>query len=205
MKTHLVALLPIAIAACLYDGKGTAGLPCNVDADCSAYYCIEGICGGPDAAATEGATEAATEATTGDGGTSATEADDAPTPQMLPEPCVDGATQCLGDNAMSECVDGKLHRDWCEGVCGEGNPPLGGCQPDPRDGHEQCWCTSDGGPPSATCGTPCAGDGDCNPGEFCADLLSTGWTCIAAGCADCFADLLSCYSHPDSCSFGGCA
>src|SRR5690606_5675957 len=101
--SRMTSLLTVALAACLFDGEGTKGLPCNVDADCGAQRCVEGTCGGADAA------------TTGTGEESGEESTGEPVDeQQLPEPCEDGHMACLGSNAMEICEDGKLHQFQCE-------------------------------------------------------------------------------------------
>lgn len=190
--SRMTSLLTVALAACLFDGEGTKGLPCNVDADCGAQRCVEGTCGGADAA------------TTGTGEESGEESTGEPVDeQQLPEPCEDGHMACLGSNAMEICEDGKLHQFQCEWWCGMGNAVEGGCQADPRDGHEECWCASSGGPPSGTCENTCSSSSDCSSGESCLDT-SVGRRCLPAECGGCFVGGQSCSWYTGSCKFAQC-
>ncbi len=191
-------LLAISCSGCLYDGEGTQGLPCNVDADCGAQVCVDSVCGGG-AALTVADTEP-----TGGTGDESTGSDEGPTAQQLPEPCTPGHQACLGSNAMEVCDDdGKLYSFACEAWCGMGNPPQGSCQADPRDGVESCWCASQGGPPSGTCGNSCTYDGECAGGERCWALTS-GNKCAPAACGGCFDAGVGCTWLNDSCQFESC-
>jgi len=121
-----VALL--GLPGCLYDGEGTRGLPCNVDADCGAQQCVERICGGPDAGSGD---ESA--------GESGSETGEPPTPQSFDEPCTPGDRRCLGNNTLEFCDDNaKLSTFRCEAACGMGVATLG-CGPG-NEGLDVCFC-----------------------------------------------------------------
>lgn len=192
----LVCALP---AACLYDGEGTEGLPCNADADCGAHACVDQVCGGPAGAPLGEGSSGGGSSEGGSGGS-----DEGPTPQQLPQPCASGHQACIGSNAMEVCdEDGKLRSFECEAWCGMDNPPQGGCQADPRNGVESCWCESQGGPPSGTCGDTCSSDFDCAAGERCWSLTS-GSECAPSACGGCFDSGIGCTWLTDSCQFEGC-
>lgn len=186
------SLVAVSLAACLYDGASTLGLPCNVDDDCSSLQCVYGVCGGPNAPPG-----------TSTGETGESSSGEPINEQELPEPCTNGHTTCLGSRAMEICEDGRLHQFYCEWWCGQEDSVEGGCQVDPRDGHEQCWCASSGGPPSGTCEVPCSSHSDCASGEKCLNTAS-GWRCLPPTCSTCFEDGQWCYWYEGSCKFGYC-
>ena len=54
MKTATLGFLLAALGGCLFSGEGTQGLPCNTDTECGGTQkCIEHVCGGPSALATD--------------------------------------------------------------------------------------------------------------------------------------------------------
>ena len=197
--TITAALTSMLLSACLYDGEGTAGLPCNVDDDCGAQACIDQICGGASALTAAGDDEDES----GEDESGEDESDERPTPQELPEPCEDGHQACIGSGAMEVCDNGKLISFECEWWCGMDSAPQGGCQADPRDGVESCWCESQGGPPSGTCGDFCNSNSDCAAGETCWSLTS-GDMCAPSACGGCFDNGLGCTWLNGSCQFEGC-
>lgn len=196
-NTMMILIASALLPACLYNGEGTAGLPCNEDADCGAQACIDQICGGASALA------AGVEDESGEDESGEDESDEGPTPQELPEPCEEGHQACLGSNAMEICDGGKLISFECEWWCGMDNPPQDGCQADPRDGVESCWCASQGGAPSGTCGDYCTTNSDCSSGETCWSLTS-GNMCAPSSCGGCFDAGQGCTWLVDSCQFQAC-
>ena len=127
--TMMRAALAMALSACVYDGEGTKGLPCNVDSECSALQCVEKVCGGPQ----DGATD--------ESGGDESDAGRPPTEQIFDDPCTPGQRECIGPNSIRFCDDNaKLRTYQCEHECGEGNPVDGGCRTDPDDGLDYCFC-----------------------------------------------------------------
>lgn len=183
--------------ACLYDKEGTQGLPCNVDEDCAAQACVDGICGGGTSTDdTDGEVE------DDDGGESSGVFDDMPTPQSPPEPCSPATQTCVGSNDLAVCSDDrKLRTFQCEAFCGP-DDPVTTCAESPLDGVEYCWCASVGRP-SFTCGASCSFDTDCSPGESCFQL-TTGFQCAPTSCQGCFDAGQSCGWYEATCKFTGC-
>ncbi len=199
MRARMLILATLGLfAGCLYDGEGTEGLPCFVDDDCAALSCIEGFCGGM--VGSTGLDEDTDDADEESGGMGEL---DEPTPQSPPEPCTPETQSCAGSNALSYCTDdAKLVTTRCEGICGQGDPVAGGCQPSPLDGVDYCWCESVG-TPSDTCGDACSGDWDCDAGESCFSLTS-GSRCAPSTCQGCFDSGQSCGWYEATCKFTGC-
>lgn len=203
-STIICSLFALASAGCLYTGEGTEGLPCNTRSDCGAQSCIDGFCGGAPLD-TDTDTDAAADTEYEEPGDESSSSGQAPpTEQMLPTACTPGLQECVGSNAISICTDdGKLRSFGCEAVCGPDDTVLGGCQPNPLDGIDYCYCASSGGPPSGTCRSACSSDFDCSPGEDCLSTTS-GSVCLPSECGGCFAQELICSSYPASCLFVSC-
>lgn len=198
IRNHTMAIALLS-SGCLYDGEGTAGLPCNVDADCSAQQCVDHICGGEAAAVESGFVDS-----DGDSG-SGSDDDDAPTAQEFEDACQAGTQACVGSNAISVCSDdGQLRSFACEASCGMGNAVQGGCQTDPRDGVDYCWCESTNGPPNSTCGTPCSSDFECAGHERCFAFSDGSQTCGPSACQSCFDGGTSCQWFGHNCSGAQC-
>lgn len=194
----LIALVLGLLPGCLYDGEGTAGLPCIVDNDCAALACIDDVCGGA-----PGSSGLDTDGDTEDDESGGMDQADEPTPQNPPEPCIPETQSCVGSSALSYCTeDAKLTTTRCEGICGPEDPVVGGCQPSPLDGVDYCWCESVG-TPSDTCGDGCSGDWDCDGGESCLSL-TTGSSCAPSACQGCFDNGQQCGWLTASCKFTGC-
>lgn len=140
-KTLLALLAIVAVPACLYDGSGTLGLPCNTNADCGAQQCTEKVCGGPDARDDAAFDDDGDESGDDDGDDDENDENDDSdevTEQEFDPPCTPGEQQCIGDNAIEWCSDDqKLRRARCELACGEGVEPLG-CWT--QDGTDYCFC-----------------------------------------------------------------
>ena len=140
-QTTLAFLALLAVPACLYDGSGTRGLPCNIDNDCGAQMCIEKVCGGPDARDDDAFDDEGEESDDGeDEDDDDDENDDASevTEQEFDPPCTPGVQTCIGDNAIEWCGDDeKLRRARCEAACGPEVEPLG-CWT--QDGNDYCFC-----------------------------------------------------------------
>ncbi len=137
LRTLLLPAFALVVPACLYDGDGTRGLPCNTDLECGGdQLCVDHVCGGPAAAGTTGeggsdgdASSSGNDAATLPGG------DDEDVRTM----CEPSETQCVGDNTLRECgADGKLSTTDCEGVCGYGSRARG-CHTLPS-GTDGCYC-----------------------------------------------------------------
>ncbi|MEM6993093.1 MAG: hypothetical protein AAF721_21450 [Myxococcota bacterium] len=184
------------LSGCLYDGTATRGLPCNIDADCDELACVQSVCGGPSA-------DVAGSDESGDG--SSGDEGEMPTEQEFEDPCSPSDDQeCVDGNALRWCTDDrKLVTFHCQAICGPDDPVGDGCQTDPRDGIDYCWCESHGGVPSGTCTEGCSFNSDCSAGERCFSTTQ-GNLCGPSQCEGCFANEQTCNFTPGSCQYTGC-
>lgn len=184
------------VTGCLYDDEATGGLPCNVDADCDALHCIEGLCGGP-SDGFESDSNASDESGNEDG--------DRPPAQEPPQQCTPGTQECIASNVIQICSDDRKLSTWeCEAYCGMDDRVDGGCQTNPHDGLDRCWCESTGGPPSTTCQQHCSNHSDCSLGESCFPTTE-GNICLPVQCSGCFSNEQICQAFTLTCGFVDCA
>lgn len=157
--------LASALVGCLYSGEGTLGLPCNTDLECGGTQaCVEHVCGGPQAMGPqEGSTGATTDAESSSGGEVDTISggDD----EQIRTMCEPSETECLDDETLRKCEDGKLSTRDCRGFCGEAQPTNGCSELD--DGENLCLCLNSW----ATCTAAQEGTSSCdgNNGRACTD------------------------------------
>jgi len=172
MKTPIwsFGFLVAAIGGCLFSGDGTQGLPCNTDTECGGTQtCIEQVCGGPTAVATD---VSITVGSSEESGSSGDEAPMTTNDDDVRTQCEASETECLDDSTLRQCTDdGKLSTMDCNGWCGQG-AAHNGCQQAP-DGSDTCFCLN---PPQ-----PCTEEGDyeCDGDNYtrCVDGLAMPYDC----------------------------
>jgi hypothetical protein len=137
-RTMFVAALPLA--ACLYTGNGTEGLPCRTDAECGgAQTCIAQVCGGP---------STSSEGSSGESDSGSESSSDGGSDEGIRDMCGPADTQCLDGNVLQLCTeDGKLSTRECAGWCGQASPS-NGCFTQP-EGGDTCYCEDERAPCSA--------------------------------------------------------
>jgi hypothetical protein len=171
---HSLGFVAAVLGGCLFSGEGTQGLPCNTDTECGGTQkCIEHVCGGPVAIATDVSIGSSDSSGSSDDAPMTTEDDEVRTQ------CDASETQCLDGNTLRLCTDdGKLSTRDCNGWCGQGTEH-NGCQTDPG-GNDTCYCLN----PVQECSFA-QGDYTCDGGLLldCVDGLTVPMDCDAV-CVD---------------------